>query len=84
MPMISTMFSGPCAAARTRRCDGNHPPVLERLTDPIIPKDRKGVSSRMIIDACRPFEWLQTSRPRGRDRRGVSEEFNGEVEEGTI
>ena len=54
------------------------------LLDPIIPKDRKGVSSRMIIDACRPFEWLQTSRPRGRDRRGVSEEFNGEVEEGTI
>ena len=25
--------------------------------DPIIPKERKGFSSRMIIDACRPFEW---------------------------
>jgi hypothetical protein len=57
------MFSGPCAAARTRRCDGNHPPVLERLTDPIIPKDRKGVSSRMIIDACRPFEWMANFPP---------------------
>jgi 4-hydroxy-3-polyprenylbenzoate decarboxylase len=25
--------------------------------DPIIPTERKGLNSRMIIDACRPFEW---------------------------
>ncbi|MFQ5904515.1 MAG: UbiD family decarboxylase [Candidatus Binatia bacterium] len=25
--------------------------------DPIIPKGEKGLSSRAIIDACRPFEW---------------------------
>lgn len=25
--------------------------------DPIIPKGAKGFNSRMIIDACRPFEW---------------------------
>ena len=31
--------------------------------DPTIPKERKGFSSRMIIDACRPFEWMQNFRP---------------------
>ncbi|MGZ8490234.1 MAG: UbiD family decarboxylase, partial [Candidatus Binatia bacterium] len=31
--------------------------------DPIIPKDRKGFSSRMIIDACRPFEWRDKFPP---------------------
>ena len=31
--------------------------------DPIIPKDRKGFSSRMIIDACRPFEWMANFPP---------------------
>ncbi len=25
--------------------------------DPIIPPERKGFNSKMIIDACRPFEW---------------------------
>lgn len=25
--------------------------------DPIIPKNRKGLNSRAIIDACRPYEW---------------------------
>ncbi|HEX9144563.1 MAG TPA: UbiD family decarboxylase, partial [Candidatus Binatia bacterium] len=25
--------------------------------DPIIPKGGKGFNSRMVIDACRPFEW---------------------------
>ncbi len=25
--------------------------------DPAIPKDKKGFSSRLIIDACRPYEW---------------------------
>jgi len=27
--------------------------------DPIIPRDEKGLSSRSIIDACRPYEWMQ-------------------------
>jgi UbiD family decarboxylase len=31
--------------------------------DPIIPKGRKGFSSRMIIDACRPFEWMKDFPP---------------------
>jgi 4-hydroxy-3-polyprenylbenzoate decarboxylase len=31
--------------------------------DPIIPRERKGLSSRMIIDACRPFEWRDRFPP---------------------
>ena len=31
--------------------------------DPIIPRERKGFSSRMIIDACRPFEWRDRFPP---------------------
>ena len=31
--------------------------------DPIIPKDQKGHSSRAIIDACRPYEWLHDFPP---------------------
>ena len=31
--------------------------------DPAIPKDKKGFSSRMIIDACRPFEWFKEFPP---------------------
>ena len=27
--------------------------------DTNIPRERKGFSSRMIIDACRPFEWRE-------------------------
>ena len=27
--------------------------------DPIIPRADKGFSSRAIIDACRPFEWMK-------------------------
>jgi 4-hydroxy-3-polyprenylbenzoate decarboxylase len=31
--------------------------------DPIIPKAQKGFSSRMIIDACRPYEWMKDFPP---------------------
>jgi 4-hydroxy-3-polyprenylbenzoate decarboxylase len=31
--------------------------------DPIIPRERKGFSSRMILDACRPFEWRDKFPP---------------------
>ncbi len=31
--------------------------------DPAIPKDKKGVSSRMVIDACRPYEWMKDFAP---------------------
>ena len=31
--------------------------------DPIIPREQKGFSSRMIIDACRPFEWRDKFPP---------------------
>ena len=27
--------------------------------DPIIPKDQKGFSSRAVIDATRPYEWMK-------------------------
>ena len=36
----------------TRRCWSN--PL-----DPIIPKSERGFSSRAIIDACRPYEWMK-------------------------
>ncbi|MFQ5850308.1 MAG: UbiD family decarboxylase [Candidatus Binatia bacterium] len=31
--------------------------------DPAIPRDKKGFSSRMIIDACRPYEWMKEFPP---------------------
>jgi 4-hydroxy-3-polyprenylbenzoate decarboxylase len=31
--------------------------------DPIIPKGQKGHSSRAIIDACKPYEWIQDFPP---------------------
>jgi len=31
--------------------------------DPIVPKDQKGHSSRAIIDACRPYEWIRDFPP---------------------
>jgi 4-hydroxy-3-polyprenylbenzoate decarboxylase len=31
--------------------------------DPAIHKDNKGFSSRMIVDACRPYEWLKDFPP---------------------
>jgi len=47
------------------RCDPEYDiDILRRCwsgpLDPIIPAERKGFSSRAIIDACRPFERLQT------------------------
>jgi 3-polyprenyl-4-hydroxybenzoate decarboxylase len=27
--------------------------------DPVIPRDRKGFSTRAIIDATRPYEWMK-------------------------
>src|SRR5206468_7281847 len=46
--------------------------------DPRIPKDRKGHSSRAIIDATRPFEWRggrpPVNPPRAEGRRQVAEE----------
>lgn len=31
--------------------------------DPIIPKEKKGHSSRAIVDACRPYEWIKDFPP---------------------
>jgi hypothetical protein len=31
--------------------------------DPIVPKDKKGFSSRAIIDATRPYEWMKDFPP---------------------
>jgi 4-hydroxy-3-polyprenylbenzoate decarboxylase len=27
--------------------------------DPVIPKDRKGFSTRAVVDATRPYEWIK-------------------------
>jgi 3-polyprenyl-4-hydroxybenzoate decarboxylase len=27
--------------------------------DPVIPKDKKGFSTRAIVDATRPYEWMK-------------------------
>jgi 4-hydroxy-3-polyprenylbenzoate decarboxylase len=48
--------------ALSTRCDpASSCEVISRCwsgpLDPIIPKGAKGFNSRMIIDACRPFEW---------------------------
>ena len=48
---------------RSGRLGGDITALLERPLDPIIPRDRKGFSSRMIIDACRPFEWRDKFPP---------------------
>jgi len=40
----------------TRRCWSN--PL-----DPIIPKGERGLHSRAIIDACRPYEWMKDFPP---------------------
>lgn len=37
--------------------------------DPIIPRDKKGLNSRAIIDATRPFEWLDSFPPVSRSSR---------------
>ena len=41
--------------------------------DPIIPKERKGFSSRMIIDACRPFEWRDKFPPAAQISRDLQD-----------
>ena len=43
--------------------------------DPIIPKAEKGFSSRAIIDACRPFEWIRDFPPVS----GASKELKQQV-----
>ncbi len=48
--------------ALSTRCDpATSCEILSRCwsgpLDPIIPKGAKGFNSRMVIDACRPFEW---------------------------
>jgi len=52
--------------------------------DPIIPKNRKGF--QLAHDhRCTPAFRMDGKLPaRRRNRRGVSEEFNEEVEEGTV
>ncbi len=31
--------------------------------DPIIPEGKRGLNSRAIIDACRPYDWLERFPP---------------------
>ncbi|MBI2369567.1 MAG: hypothetical protein HYV08_04900 [Deltaproteobacteria bacterium] len=50
------------------RCDPERDIDIIRRTwsgplDPIIPKERRGLSSRAIIDACRPYEWMDEFPP---------------------
>ncbi len=54
--------------AMTTRCDpAQDIEIFSRCwsssLDPIVPKDKKGFNSRAIIDACRPYEWLQDFPP---------------------
>ena len=45
--------------------------------DPIIPKGAKGFNSRMMIDACRPFEWRnEFPRTVGIDRQQADKVMN--------
>jgi hypothetical protein len=41
----------------------NHSSQLSGAPDPIIPMAQRGLSSRAIIDACRPYEWLKDFPP---------------------
>ena len=50
--------------AMTTRCDPETDlEILRRCwsgpLDPIIPKERKGFNSRVVLDACRPYEWMK-------------------------
>ena len=50
--------------AITTRCDPETDlEILRRCwsgpLDPIIPKERKGFNSRVVLDACRPYEWMK-------------------------
>lgn len=53
--------------------------------DPIIPKGQKGHSSRAIIDACRPYEWISDFPPVAESspevRRAVQEKWGKILEE---
>jgi 4-hydroxy-3-polyprenylbenzoate decarboxylase len=48
-------------AILTRMDPANDVDIRERMTsgplDPILHPDRKQYNSRLLIDACRPFEW---------------------------
>jgi UbiD family decarboxylase len=50
------------------RVDPQHDVEIIRKTwstpsDPIIPRNKKGFNSRMIIDACRPYDWKDEFAP---------------------
>ena len=45
--------------------------------DPIIPKDKKGFNSRAIIDATRPYEWLDSFPPVSRSSRELRSRIMG-------
>ncbi len=54
--------------AVTTRCDPAEDIEIFRRCwssslDPIIPKEKKGFNSRAIIDACRPYEWIEDFPP---------------------
>ncbi|OGP25042.1 MAG: hypothetical protein A2038_02620 [Deltaproteobacteria bacterium GWA2_57_13] len=54
--------------ALTTRCDPAQDIEIFRRCwsgplDPIIPREKKGLNSRAIIDACRPYEWLKDFPP---------------------
>ena len=51
--------------------------------DPIIPRERKGFSSRMIIDACRPFEWRDKFPPAAEISARTAAGGHCEMEEGS-
>ena len=54
-------------AVCTRSDPKNSIEIIDRFwsgpLDPIIPQDRKGMNTRAIIDACRPYEWRDKFPP---------------------
>ena len=66
------------------RCDRDHPPVLERPAGPDHSERQEGF--QLAHDhRCMPAFRMDGKLPaRRRNRRGVPEEFNGEVAEGTV
>ncbi|MBI4522358.1 MAG: UbiD family decarboxylase [Deltaproteobacteria bacterium] len=66
-------------AVCTRSDPENDIEILRRCwsgpLDPIIPKGKKGLNSRAIIDATRPFEWLQEFPPVAKSSRELREKL---------
>ena len=64
---MNEVFWAMCTRVDPAKRHRLHPPRLERSARPAHSQRRKGFSSRAIIDATRPYEWVK-SFPRLRRR----------------